>query len=202
VIFVVLLGAAAVVGGAPPRASASSSTINSYLAGHEAGLRAGVWLLGVGVVCLLCWSGALWKWMMDAGGGVTVPAVASLMGLVITGPLALTSSVVLAVAAARVDEAPGTAPFFFEIAALLLAVEGFGVAAHLAATNWLARRAGMLPGALRAVGALGAVLFAASAVLGASGVDVNGTVGLMAAVLWCVWICGSSYHIWDRTRHA
>lgn len=196
VLFVVLVAAAAVAGGTPPAASDSDPEITSYLVAHEFGLRAGIWLLGLGIVPLLWWFASLWRTLV--GGQQVIPGLAliSLAGLSVAGPLALTSSVILAVASTHTDGSATIAPALYSIASMLLAAEGFGLATHLLASNVLGLRTRTLPLWLAACGFGSALLFLAAGVLSASGVDANSSLGLIAFVLWCAWILCVSYSLW------
>lgn len=194
--FVVLLGVAGVLGGQPPAATASESEIIDYLAGHQAGLKAGVWLLGLASMALTWWFGSLWRRMVRAEGGTARLAVVSLVGLTVAGPLALMSAVVLAATALHVDEVGESAPVLYRMGGMLLAVEGFGLATHLLAANVLAARTRTLPRWLAGLGLASALFFLLTAVLSASSTDVNSSLGLIAFVLWCVWVVAVSYLFW------
>ncbi|HYO18187.1 MAG TPA: hypothetical protein VES02_05920 [Dermatophilaceae bacterium] len=75
---------------------------------------------------------------------------------------------------------------------------GFGLAAHLIATNGLATRSHMLPRWLVLVGLVSAFAFLTSAVLGALTTDAtSSTVSLVGFVLWLGWILGVSYRMND-----
>ncbi len=192
-LFVVLAAVGGVAGGQPPAAGAPPDRIATYLADHRDALEAGVWLLGVGVVALSVWFGSLWRYLFrptdDSAWGVV-----SLLGLALTGSLALTSSVTSAVAA---GEDAGLAPPLYRLGAMLLSAEGFGLTAHLLATNWTAVRSGMAPSWLATLGGVAAAGFLVAAVLGAEGIDVNDSLGLASFVLWCAWITGVSVLLWS-----
>lgn len=193
-LFVVLAAVGGVAGGQPPAAGAPPDRIATYLADHRDALEAGVWLLGVGVVALSVWFGSLWRYLFrsmdDSAWGVV-----SLLGLALTGSLALTSSVTLAVAAAGEDA--GFAPPLYRLGAMLLSAEGFGLSAHILATNWTAVRSGMAPSWLATLGGVAAAGFLVAAVLGAESIDVNDSLGLASFVLWCAWITGVSVLLWS-----
>ena len=77
-----------------------------------------------------------------------------------------------------------------------LAASGFGLGAHLVATNVLAARGHLIPGWLVAVGLVSAVAFLLAAVLGAVTTDAASTiVSLVGFVLWLCWILGVSYRM-------
>lgn len=203
VVFVALVGSAGALGGQPPAADAPASEIAEYLAGHEGALRASVWLLGLGAMALVWWAGSFWRRMVRAEGEARL-AVVSLLGLAITAPLALSSSVAIAATSAHVEDGGENVRLWYEVSAMLLGAEGFSLAAHLIAANILGVRTGLLSMWLVALGLVSALSFVVAAVLGASGVDMNSSVGLLAFVLWCAWILGVSYSIWtgeDGHRH-
>lgn len=198
--FVILLAVAGVLAGQPPSATASDTEITQYLADHEAALLAGISLLGLAALSLLWWFGSLWPRMVQTAADNGRLPVVSLAGLLLAGPLALISAVLLGAAAAHVNELGPTTPFLYDLASMLQAAEGFGLATHLLATNLLAARTHFLRPGWVALGFASASLFLVTALLSASGVDANGTIGLLAFVLWCVWIVGVSANLWsDQT---
>lgn len=196
VVFVILAAASGVLGGQPPSANDPASDIVEYLEASRASLQAGLWLLGFGIVGLSLWFGSLWRRMARAESGAPRLAVVSLVGLAIVAPLALLSSAIWATTAMRIDEVGEDAAFYYTLGSVVLAVEGFGLATHLLATNLLGITARMLPRWVAVTGLASAIAFLVTAVLGSSDTDVNGTVGLVAFVLWLVWILGVSYCMW------
>jgi hypothetical protein len=88
---------------------------------------------------------------------------------------------------------------FSTLAAVFLSAAGFGLAAHLVATNILARRSQMLGSWLVVVGIVSAVAFLTSAVLGALRTNATSNmISLVGFVLWLAWILGVSYSMDDR----
>jgi len=198
VLFVVLLAIAGVIGGEPPAATDSSTEILQYLDDHETALRAGVWLLGLAILSLGWWFGALWRGMFQSERRTPL-AIVSLIGLAIAGPLALVSAAVLAAAAAHLDDVGESATFVYELGTMLLAAEGFGLATHLFAANVLGARTRTLPVWLVVLGLISALSFLLSAVVTCAGVDVNSSLGLLAFVIWCLWILCVSFFLWTDT---
>lgn len=195
-VFVILAAASAILGGQPPSANDSASDVVEYLEANKTSLQVGLWLLGFGVVGLTVWFGALWRRMTRAESGDPQLAIVSLVGLAIVGPLALLSSAISATTAMRIDEVGESAAFYYSLGSVVLAAEGFGLATHLLATNLLGIATRTLPLWVAVPGLVSALAFLATAVLGASDIDVNGSVGLVAFVLWLGWILGVSYCIW------
>lgn len=196
VAFVVLAAASGVLGGQPPSANDPAGDIVEYLDGNKTSLQAGLWLLGFGVIALTMWFASLWRRMERAESGAPWLAVVSLVGLAMVAPLALLSSAIWATTAMRIEQVGEDAAFYYTLGSVVLAVEGFGLATHLLATNLLGIRARMLPLWIVVLGFASALAFLVTAVLGASDTDVNGSVGLVAFVLWLVWIVGVSACIW------
>jgi len=199
-VFVVFLAIAGVLGGEPPATSDSPTVIAAYLAEHQAELEAGVWLLGLGSVALIWWFGSLWQRMVRAERGSGRLAVVSLTGLAVSGSLAMVSAALWATAAGSLQQLGATAPAFYRLGAMLLGMEGFGLATHLLAANVAGARTHTLPRWLVVPGFTAAAAFLLSAVLIAAGVDVNSSIGLLAFALWCAWILGVSYCIWSGSR--
>ena len=197
VAFVVLNVVGAILTGEPPATDDSAAKIAEYFADKEGALKAALWLGGLGSVGLVWWSGSLWRRMVRAEGGWPRLAVASLVGLVLGGAMFLSSSAVTAAAALRIDDIGEGSRFFWTLSIVMLAAAGFGIGAHLLATNAIALRSRMLPRWMVIVGGVGGVVFLVAAVIGSS-TDGGGAaiVGLIGFVLWCVWILAVSYVMW------
>lgn len=136
--------------------------------------------------------------MVGAEEGTPRLAVVSLAGLLLGGTMALASAAVMATLALLPADAVGVLALY-TLAAVFLSAAGFGLAAHLIATNVLAARRRLLPRWLVLVGLVSAVAFLISAVLGALTADAtSNTVGLVGFVLWLAWILGVSYRMYDR----
>jgi hypothetical protein len=143
------------------------------------------------------WSGSLWRRMVQAEGGTARLAAVSLLGLAIAGALSFSASAVWAAMALRIDEIGDAAPTFNMLGWMLRAASGFGLAAHLLATNVLAARTRTLLGWLVVCGLLSAVAFLVSGVFGATS-DGGGSdlAGLVGVALYCVWVLGVSHRMW------
>jgi len=187
-----------VMAGAPPAPAAPEGEIVAYLANHHAGLAAGLWLFGLATIPLLWWFGSLWCLMVGAEEGTPRLAVVSLAGLLLGGAMALASAVVMATLA-LLPASTGGVLALYTLAEVLLSAAGFGLAAHLFATNVLAARSRLLRRWMVLVGLVSAVAFLISAVLGALTADAtSNTISLVGFVLWLAWILGVSYRMYDR----
>lgn len=193
-----------VMAGAPPAPGAPNPEITDYITGHRAGLAVGLWLFGLASVALLWWFGSLWGRMVAAEGGTSRLAVVSLAGLVLGGTLAFASSSVMATLGLVADAGiGGDVRLMYALAAVLLSASGFGLGAHLLATNLLAIRTGMLATGLAGLGLLSAAAFLVSAVLGAVDNDAtSNTVSLIGFALWLSWIVGVSWRMWSSEAEA
>ena len=197
VLYVALDIVVGVMAGAPPSPAAPESEIVAYIADHRAGLAVGLWLFGLATIPLLWWFGALWVRMVHAEAGTPRLAVVSLAGLLLGGTMALASAVVMATLALLPADTGGVVALY-TLAAVFLSAAGFGLAAHLAATNVLAARSHLFPTWLVVVGLISAVAFLISAVLGAVSTDAtSNTISLVGFVLWLAWILGVSYRMND-----
>jgi hypothetical protein len=86
----------------------------------------------------------------------------------------------------------------YTLGAVLLSAAGFGLAAHLIATNILGARSRLFPNWLVVVGLISALAFLISAVLGAVSTDPTAnTISLLGFVLWLAWILVVSYRMND-----
>lgn len=195
-LFVLLDGAAAVAGGDPPAINAVSAA--DYFANNSAGLQAGLWLFGLSTIALTWWFGSLWTLMVRADDAGQMFAVLSMAGLVVGGALSLVSTVLMAAASLRPEAIGEHAEFVYVLGSILLAASGFGLAAHIAATIVFSSLTGVLSRWLVVLGALAAVCFCLSAVLASISTGAAASnLGLVAFVLWCVWILGISYRVWN-----
>lgn len=195
--FVVLNIVGTLVAGSPPAADDSAVKIAEYFADHGGGIKASLWLGGIGAVGLVWWFGSLWRRMNRAEGGMPRLAVASLLGLGLGGALSLASGAVNAATALRSADVGEGARFFYTLSIVLLSVAGFGVGIHLLATNVLALRSKMLPVWMGWLGAVAGAAFLVAAVIGsASDSPAAIVVGLISFLGWCVWIIGVSVVIW------
>lgn len=187
-----------VMAGAPPPPAAPEGEIVAYIADHRGGLAVGLWLFGLATIPLLWWFGSLWALMVRAEAGASRLAIVSLSGLLLGGTMALASAVVMATLALLPSDTVGVLALY-TLAAVFLSGAGFGLAAHLIATNVLAARSHTLPGWLVVVGLVSALAFLSSAVLGALTTDAtSNTISLVGFVLWLAWILGVSYRMYDR----
>lgn len=198
VLYVALDIVVGVMAGAPPSPAAPKGEIVAYIAGHRAGLAVGLWLFGLATIPLLWWFGCLWVRMVHAETDTPRLAVVSLAGLLLGGTMSLASAVVMATLGLLPTDTDGVMTLY-TLAAVFLSAAGFGLAAHLIATNSLAARSHMLPSWLVVVGLVSAVAFLISAVLGALATDAtSNTISLVGFVLWLGWILGISYCMYDR----
>lgn len=198
VVFVVLDVIVAVLGGEPPATDASRSEVVSYFADNGPAIQAGLWLFGLASMALIWWFGSLWRRMVRSEAGEARLAVVSLVGLALAGALSAASASVSLALSLRIDDAGDGLLVFHALAMMLLAASGFGIAAHLLATSVLGARTGTLPWWLVWVGFLSALGFVGAAILGATGSDAaSSTVAVAGFALWCAWILGVSYVMWN-----
>ena len=197
VLYVALDIVVGVMAGAPPSPAAPKGEIVSYIADHRAGLAVGLWLFGLATIPLLWWFGSLWVRMVHAEADTPRLAVVSLTGLLLGGAMALASAVVMAALGLLPTDADGVVTLY-TLAAVFLSAAGFGLAAHLIATNVVAARSNTIARWLVVVGLVSALAFLVSAVLGALSNDAtSNTISLVGFVLWLVWILGVSYRMWN-----
>lgn len=196
VVFVVVNTAVGFAGSEPPPMTASAAETSAHFAEHAGAIEAGLWLFGLGAVALLWWFGAVYQWMTRTERSAGL-ASTSLAGFVIGGALSFASSAVWAAAALIAADLGGLARPLNIVGWELRAVSGFGLAIHLLATNALAVRDRSLHLWFVGAGTLAALGFLISGV--ASAVSTSGAAdlaGLLAVVLYSVWVLGVSHRLW------
>lgn len=199
VVFVVLNVVGAILAGSPPAADESATKIADYFADNGDGVKAALWLGGLGSVGLVWWFGSLWRRMSRAEGGQHRLAIVSLLGLGLGGALFMASASVSSAAAFRLTELGEGTQVFYTLSVVLLSAAGFGVGIHLIATSALSFRAKMLPAWLAWLGALAGLAFLISAVIGsASESSATFVFGFIGFIGWSVWILGISYVMWSE----
>ena len=197
VVFVILNIVGAVITGSPPAPDASTAKIVKYLTDHDSELKVAQALAGVSALALLWWFGSLWRRMSKAEDGAPRLAVVSLAGLALSGALFLASGAVLAAAVMRSADAGDGITVYWALGTVLLGASGFGLAAHLAATNALAMRTKMFPTWIVGLGLLDALAFLVSGIAAsASSSAVGMGIGIIAGLAWAVWILAVSFVMW------
>lgn len=198
VLYVALDIVVGVMAGAPPSPAAPEAEIVAYIADHRAGLAVGLWLFGLATIPLLWWFGSLWGCMVHAEADTPRLAVVSLAGLLLGGTMALASAVAMAALGVLPTGADGVVTLY-TLATVFLSAAGFGLAAHLIATNILGARSSAITGWLAVVGLVSAIAFLVSAVLGAIHNDTtSNTISLVGFALWLFWILGISHGMWKE----
>ncbi len=197
VAFVVLNIVGAILAGSPPAANASAAKIAKYYADKDSGLKATLWLGGIGSVGLVWWFGSLWRRMSRAEAGAHRLSVVSLIGLGLGGALFMASASVNAAIALHPADVGDGARAFYTLSVVLLSASGFGLATHLLATNILGLRAKMFPTWLAWLGVVAGFAFLVAAVLGSATDSSSGiAAGFVGFIGWSVWILGVSSIIW------
>lgn len=197
VVFVAIDVVVAALGGEPPASDRGKVAISQYSVAHRAGIGAGLWLFGIGMIALIWWSGGLWRWMVRTGLRQSGAAVASIVGLTIAGALSLAASAVWATLALDPSGAGDGIETLHALGAVLSSAAGIGLAAHLLATNIPAIRARSLPTWIVGIGIASAVGWLAQAIAAStSPAGATNPAGLVAFALWCLWILAVSRRLW------
>jgi len=200
--FVVLSVISAFLPGAPPSTSDSAEKIAKYFGDHAGAIEVAMLLGGLGIVGLFWWFGSVWRLMTDAEGGRPRMAVVALVGLAMGAALALASSAITSTVALQHGDVGTGAKFFYVLTVVLLAMAGFGLVVHIAAITSLSYRAKIFAPWINVIGWLAALLF----LIGTIGVASDATafvfIGLVAFLVWSLWIVVVSLNMWNRAPAA
>lgn len=196
--FVVLNVIGAFLPGAPPSTSDSVEKIAKYFSDHAGAIEVAVLLGGLGIVGLFWWFGSVWRLMTDAEGGRPRMAVVALVGLAVGAALALASFAITSTVALRHGDVGTAAKFFYVLTVVLGSMAGFGLVVHIAAITSLSYRAKIFAPWINVIGWLAALLF----LIGTIGVASDATafvfIGLVAFLVWSLWIVVVSLNMWKR----
>jgi hypothetical protein len=193
--FVVLNVVSAFAPGAPPASDASTAKIASYFRDHSGGIKAQLLFGGIGIFALMWWLGALWRVLSAAEGERPRLAIVAAVSLASGLTLALVSGAVNAAAAMRAVDAD-TTHLLYSLSLIIIAAAGLGIGTSLVATCVITYRAGITPRWASYLGWVAALAFLAGSLGTVSDSSVVNGVGLMAFLLWCVWILAISGGFW------
>ena len=193
--FVVLSVASTVSAGSPPAADASAAKVASYFHTHSGGIRAQLLLGGLGIAALVWWFGAVWRVLSRAEGERPRLAIVAALGLALGAGLALLNGVAVATAALRQGDAE-TTRLLYTLSIVAIAAAGFGLGTSLAATSAVTYRTRITPAWISYLGFGAALAFFAGTI--GTVTERGGVVvlGLVAFVIWCVWIVAISVTLW------
>jgi hypothetical protein len=200
--FVALSVISAFLPGAPPSTSDSVEKIAKYFSDHSGAIEVATFLGGLAIVGLFWWFGSVWRLMADAEGGKPRMAVVALAGLAMAAALALASGAISSTVALRHIDLGAGAKFFYVLTVVLVAMAGFGLVVHIAAVTSLSYREKIFAPWINVIGWIAALLF----LIGTIGVASDATafvfIGLLAFLVWCLWIVVVSLNMWKRDAAA
>jgi hypothetical protein len=179
-------------GGAPPSPDDSATEIAKYFSDHSGAIEIATLLLGLGFIGLLWWFGSLWRVMAKAENERPRLAVVALAGLVLGGACAIIGATVTSTVALRIDDIELGAKFFYIFSTALFAAGGFGTVAFIAAVTSLSYRTKLFATWINIAGWLAALLFLISTAGVASDASWVAFSGLVAFLVWCVWLVAIS----------
>jgi hypothetical protein len=189
ILAIALIVASVVTAGSPPKTSDSAAKIFKYFVDNKDGIKVSAILGGLVTIPILWWAAALWATLRRAEGGQPGLAVAAVLGLLLTAATqAVAGSINATVALNLNGVGPNGAKFFYILAFGLGATGAFGVAVLVLATSAVALRTKVFPMWL---GAAGLVLAVALVVSGGSVASTNdglAALGLVAILLWALWV--------------
>lgn len=189
IVAVALIVASAVVTGPPPKASDSAEKILKYFRDNEGGIKASAFLGGLVTIPILWWAGHLWAKLRRAERGRPRLTVAAVLGLLVAGASQAVAGAITATVALDIKNVgPAEAKFFFLLSLGVGAAGVSGLAVLVLATSVVVLRTRVFPVWL---GWLGLVLSVALIVSGASIASTSdglAAVGLVAILVWALWV--------------
>ena len=205
IVFVVTNIVGAFLPGTPPSSDDSVTKIAQYFSDNSDKIACATLLLGIGFIGLLWWFGSLWRVMAKAEGERPRMAVVALAGLVVAGALAMVGAAVSSTVALRIDDnavVQGTAKFFYIMSFVLFSAGGFGIVVFVAAVTSLSYRTKMFAMWINVVGWLAAFAFLISTLGVVSDASWLFVAGLIAFLVWCVWIVAISVVLYRQPADA
>jgi len=195
VAFVVLTVASTFAPGAPPASDASTAKIAAYFHDHSGAIKAQLLLGALGIAALMWWFGALWRLMSRAEDERPRLAVVAAVSLASSLTLAIMNGVANATAAQRATN-PETTHLLYTLSLVLIAAAGFGLGIFLTAAGILTYRSKLAPQWISMFGFAAAIAFVASGLGTVSDGSAVNSIGLVAFLIWCVWILAMSTIMW------
>jgi hypothetical protein len=204
IVFVVTNIVGAFLPGSPPSSDDSATEIAKYFSDHAGAIEVATLLLGIGVIGLLWWFGSLWRLMAKAEGERPRLAVVALSGLVVAATLTLVGASISSTVALRIDDAvaQGTAQFFFILSFVLFSAAGFGIVVFVAAVTSLSYRTKMFATWINILGWVAALGFLISTLGVVSDASWLFVAGLVAFLVWCVWVVAISIILYRQPADA
>jgi hypothetical protein len=198
--FVVLSVIGAFLPGAPPAPDDSNTKIANYFADHAGAIKAGIFLTGLGLIGLFWWLGTLWRVLNDAEAGRPRMAVVAAASLAAAGALALASGAITSTLALQEKERAADVKFFYVLSFVMIAAAGFALVAHIAAATSLSFRKKIFSPVINVVGWIAALFFLIAGLGVVSTAGALNVVGLLAFLVWGLWIVLVSIHLWRRNE--
>jgi hypothetical protein len=193
IVFIVLALVSTFIAGEPPGLNDSAREVADYFDDNDAAIRWGQFIGSLAVIPLLWWLGSLWSTLRRAEGGAPRLTVTAGLGAVVAATSVLASSAVLSTAALRQDSlGPDGLRFFYTFSALLLAVAAFGAATLVLASSVVVLRSQVFPAWVAWLGLVSGAVWVASGLVLVSTRDAVFFLGLIAFILWAVWVIAVS----------
>ncbi len=188
VAFAVLIAVAGFLPGSPPKTTDSAAKIARFFTDHGDAIRWSAYLGGLGTITALWWSGAVWRLLRRAEGGIPRLAVVALGGIVFAAVMATLGGVIAAVVVQDRVFGSQTTKFFYVAFNNITAATGFGIAAFLTAFAAVIIRSGVLPRVLGWLGGIDALAFVVGSAAVASNRDVFFVVSFVAFIGFLLWV--------------
>ncbi len=195
--FVVLNVAGTFAPGAPPASDASTAKIVAYFRDHSGAIKAQLLLGALGIAALMWSFGALWRMMSQAEGERPRVAVVAAVSLASALTLAIINGVANATAAQRAGS-PETTHLLYTLSFVVIAAAGFSLAVFLAAVSSVLARSNAAPRWISGIGFAAALAFLVSGLGTVTDGNTVNSIGVVAFLIWCVWILAMSTIMWRR----
>jgi hypothetical protein len=193
IVFVVLVIVTIVISGSPPKETDSAAKILKYYRDNADGIKVASFVGTLATLPILLWAGSLWARLRRAENGQPRLALVAVLGLVLAGAV---QGVLTAIGATIVlqlnNVGPTEAKFFFVLATTMGAIGNIGIAVLVLAVSALAFRTHVFPAWVAWIGVVDGIVLLVACYGAASTSDAIAVLGLIALVIWAIWLIATS----------
>ena len=152
------------------------------------------------MIAIVWWFGSVWRHMRRAEGGEPRLSLIALIGVVLSGAMAMVAFALRSGTAMRIDEVGGAAGVFQSVTNALLGFSSLGDVILIAGVSLLAMRTGFLPSWLWQGGIVTALINLVGAVTVATDNAALGFIGFLAFLLWLLWIASVAVVLYQKSE--